>query len=114
MIELINLALQGDTCTKNAIDLRYVVGVAYRISGEELNTKYQNFSSTLNFTGKQLEVIEADLIKHYTSQKAEHAMKFLRAYHNVGTHQQQETNAVNILFNVSFGNRLADLSVFFL
>lgn len=110
MIELINLALQGDTCTKNAIDLKYILGVAYRISGEKLNIKYQNLSSTLSFTAKQLEVIEADLNKHFTSQKAEHVMKILRAYHSVRTHQQQEADAVNVesikrnSFNVSFGD----------
>lgn len=96
MVELINLALQGNTCTRNAINLKYIVGIAYRINGDELNFKYQNLSSTLSFTAKQLEVIEADLMKHHTAQKAEHAMKILRAYHSTRTHQQQEADAVNI------------------
>lgn len=97
MIELFNLALQGDTCTKNAIDLKYIVGVAYRINDEdELNKKYRNFVRTPNFSGKQLEVIDADLNKHFTLEKVQHAMKILRAYHSTGTHQQQESDVVII------------------
>lgn len=98
MIELLNLALQGDTCTKNAIDLKDIVGIAYRISdSEELNRKYRSFIRIPNFNEKQLEVIETGLNKRYTSEKVEHVMKILRAYHNQGSHQQQEADTVNIL-----------------
>lgn len=95
MIELLNLALQGDTCTKDSITLKYIVGVAYKIHGEELNTKYTNFLRILNFSEKQLEVIESNLNKHYVFEKVQSAMKILRAYHNAGTHQQQESDMVS-------------------
>lgn len=58
-------------------------------------------------------MIEADLMKHYTSQRAEHVMRILRAYHSVGTHQQQEADAVTINFVERFIHLVIDLSVYF-
>lgn len=102
MIELLNLALQGDTCTVDSINLKFVVGVAYKVNGEELNIKYESFLRTLTFSEKQLEVIEAGLNKRYSSEKVQTAMKILRAYYNAGTQQQQESDVVNFYERIQF------------
>lgn len=74
------LALQGDTCTKNKIDLKHIVAVATNKSDEEINEKYKNGEniSIKDFTNVQWDAIETDLSKNHSSDKVENAMKILR------------------------------------
>lgn len=81
-VGLLSLAMQGDTCTKNKIDLKHIVAVANNLSDEEINEKYgvaRDIPGTeIEFTDDQFKLIETDLNKHHSSEKVQHAMKILR------------------------------------
>lgn len=88
----LSLALQGDTCAKNNIDVNHIVAVATGKSDEELITKYNaGDMPAIDFTGDQLNVIEADLNKHHNSVKVQHAMKILRGLNNPSPEVIQST-----------------------
>lgn len=77
------MALQGDTCTKNSIDLIHIVAVANNKSDEEVITKYnKGMMPAIDFTNDQLKIIEADLNKYHSSEKTQHAMTILRGFQN--------------------------------
>lgn len=84
---LFKLALQGDTCEKNHIDLLRIFGTAFmsdvedKISGKS-GTNQKPSVSNLLFTNKELEVIETELSKTLTPEKVQNAMKLLRAFQN--------------------------------
>lgn len=89
------MALQGDTCFKNGIDLMHIVAVANNKSDEEIITKYnEGVMPVLSFTDEQLKLIEDDLNKYHPSSKAQHAIEILREFQNRGSPQALETTEV--------------------
>lgn len=88
---LFSLALQGDACTENGIDLMHIVAVANNKTDEEVITKYnEGVMPALNFTDEQMKVIEADLIKYHSPEKAPHAMTILRGFQIRGSPRELE------------------------
>lgn len=93
---LFSLALQGDTCIENSIDLMHIVAVANNKTDEEVITKYnEGVMPALNFTDEQLKVIEADLINHHSPEKAPHTMTILRGFQNRGSPRELESFEVS-------------------
>lgn len=82
-IVYVSLALQGDTCTINNIDMKHILATATSRSVEEFAHRYnQGEMPEIKFTDDQLNKIEADLYQHHSSEKAQHAMKILRELKN--------------------------------
>lgn len=91
--------MQGDTCTKNKIDLKHIVAVANNKSDEEIIEKYgaaRDMPGTeVEFTNDQLKVIEADLNKHHPSAKVQHAMKILKGFQPDASTDEKKSTAVS-------------------
>lgn len=76
--ELMTLAMQQNTCTKNAIDLKHMVVVAFQIHEKDVHEQTDLMSKLTKCSEYQLNLIEADLNRHHASQNVQHAMKILR------------------------------------
>lgn len=90
-------ALQGDTCTKNAIDLKHIFVVAFNSDVEDKRAKNSDDSSASNilYTENELKVIETELSKTLTPEKVQNAMKILRGFQVGGSEKDLETGAVS-------------------
>lgn len=93
---LITLALQGDTCVKNRIDLMRILITAFTSDVEEkIHTNERSSIANLLFTEKELEVIEAELGKTLTPEKVQNAMKVLRGFQNRDSGEEKKLAAVS-------------------
>lgn len=72
------IAMQQNTCTKNAIDLKHMVVVAFHINENDVHEQTDLMSKLMTCSKYQFDLIEADLNRHHESQKVQHAMKILR------------------------------------
>lgn len=75
---LMTIAMQQNTCTKNAIDLKHMVVVAFQINQKDIHEQTDLMSKLTMCSEYQLSLIEADLNRHHASQKVQHAMNILR------------------------------------
>lgn len=84
--KITSLALQGDTCTENSIDVMHIIAIANGKTDEEIRAKYKRGEtlSILNLTNDQLKLIEADLKSNHSSEKVEKAMEILRGFGSSG------------------------------
>lgn len=75
----------------------HIIAVATNKSDDEIITKYKNGKrlSIVNFTDDQLNIIEVDLNKNHSSEKAQHAMKILRGLKKRASPKEVELNVVN-------------------
>lgn len=98
--------MQGDTCTKNAIDLKHLVMIAFEISEKEVHEIHKLISKLATCSEYQFEMIEADLNKHHTSEKVQNAMDILHAIklYYVGTEQEANIARVRRLESDIFSN----------
>lgn len=71
------IAVQQNTCTKNAIDLKHMVVVAFQINEKDVHDQTDLMYEIKKCSEYQLHLIEADLIKHHAPHKVQHAMKIL-------------------------------------
>lgn len=88
----LSLALQGDKCTINKIDMKHIVAVATGKSDEEIIAEDM---INVVFNEGQLNVIEADLNKYHSSEKVQHAMKILRGLQNRASPEVFESTRVS-------------------
>lgn len=78
---LVSLALQGDTCTTNSIDAKHIRAVATNRTYEDVGAEHKEVGFVpLQYTDDQLNLVEADLNQHHSSEKVQHAMKILRGF----------------------------------
>lgn len=74
----------------------HIVAVANNKTDEEIMTKYnEGVIPALNFTDEQLKVIEVDLVKHHSPEKAPHAMTILRGFQIRGSRRELESFEVS-------------------
>ena len=95
------LALQGDTCTKNRIDLKHIFVVAFNSDAEERkannNNSEESLSSHILYTENELKVIETELSKTLTPEKLQNAMKILNGFKIGASERDMESAAVSKL-----------------
>lgn len=96
-VGLLTIALQGDTCTKNAIDLKYIFVVAFSsdVENERAKNIDEDLSSNILYTENELKVIETELSKTLTPKKVQNAMKILRGFQTGGSEKDLESGAVS-------------------
>lgn len=70
--------MQQNTCTKNAIDLKHMVVVAFQINKEDVNEQTDLISELAKCSEHQIKLIETDLNMHHASQNVQHVMEILR------------------------------------
>lgn len=80
--KLLTTAMQGDTCTKNAIDLKHMVAVAININEDDVDANKDSIIEVKYFNDNQMELIEADLNKYQTSERVQQSIKLLRIIRN--------------------------------
>lgn len=97
-VELFTLALQGDTCTKNSLNLKNIFAIAFRSRTEDRNVNdadvEDSISSKILYTENELKVIETELNKYLTSDKVSNAMKILRGFQMGATEQELDSSVV--------------------
>lgn len=70
--------MQGDTCTKNAIELKHMVAVAMKLNEDDVHENFDLTSIVRYFGQNDLGLIEADLNKYQTLERIQRSMKLLR------------------------------------
>lgn len=94
---LLALALQGDTCKKNAIDLKHIFTVAFSsdVDDKTAQNTDENSSSKLLFTENELKIVETELSKTLTPEKVQDAMKILLAFQHGDSDKDLASGAVS-------------------
>ena len=88
--------MQGNTCTKNAIEMKHIFAVASNISEADVVTNIGLVDQMKYFTDNQLKLIEADLTKHHASDVVERSMKLLSIIQRSGSSRKKsKSNSVN-------------------
>lgn len=85
------LAVQGDTCLKNRIDLRLIFSNAAVLTAiNEQQAKM--YGETINFAEEYLDRIKNSLSRTLTPEKVESAMKVIRSFEN---HEDEKKKGVS-------------------
>lgn len=95
-LALTTLALQGDTCVKNRIDLMRILITAFTSDVAEKSNAYDKSSvAKLLFTEQELGVVESELSKTLTHKKVQNAMRLLRGFQNLNSNEEKNEAAVS-------------------
>lgn len=89
--------MQQDTCTKNRINLRYILETAFVSDVEEKLAKKneESFVSNLLFTENELKIVEMELSKSLTPEKVQNAKKLLRGFQSGDSEDDFESAGVS-------------------
>lgn len=92
-LRIASMMFQGDTCTKNSIDLRHIIAIATNKSDEEIIAKYNDGDSeSLDLTDDQLKAVEVDLSKKHSAEKVERVSKIIRGLRDPRTKELAEVS----------------------
>lgn len=80
--DILEYAMQGDTCQQNAIKFKHIVAVALNVSENDVDTNRDLTDEVEHFTEQQFAWIEADLRRYQEPEKVQRSMKFLRTIRN--------------------------------
>lgn len=86
--DILEYAMQGDTCQQNAIKFKRIVAVALNVNENDVDTNRDLTDEVEHFTDNQFTWIEADLRRSQTPEKVQRSMKFLRTIRNGMTNDQ--------------------------
>lgn len=105
---LMNIAMQQNTCTKKAIDLKHMIVVAFKVNEKDMHEHDDLVSKLATCSEYQLKMIETDLNRHHTPEKVQHAMKILHLIKmcykmpEMNNKMNNEINAARVSRRVSF------------
>lgn len=98
-IDLLTIALQGNTCAKNRLNLRRIVETALDGIEAENNSKNGDAAKDpqileIEFTDNQLEVVLAELSKYLTPENVQRARKIFRGFQRDASPEELESGSV--------------------
>lgn len=102
-----NIAMQQNTCTKKAIDLKHMIVVAFKGNEKDVHEHDDLISKLATCSEYQLEMIETDLNRHHTPERVQHAMKILhliKICYTMPTKVNNEIIAARVSRRVSFSS----------
>lgn len=98
-IELLTIALQGNTCAKNRLNLRRIVETALDGTETENSAKNDDVAKDLQtieiiFTDNQLNVVLAELSKYLLPENVQRARKIFRGFQQDASPEELESGSV--------------------
>lgn len=98
-VRLFTIAIQGDTCTKNSVDLKHISTVAVNNSERYNNATNDAAKDTeamkIIFTDSELQVVETELSKYLEPEKVQRALTFYRGFQKHASQQELESSTVS-------------------
>lgn len=98
------VAMQRNTCTKNAINLKHMIVVAFKINEKDVHDDNDLISKLATCSEYQFGMIEIDLNRHHTTEEVQHAMKILhliKLCYSVPIKSNNEINAARVSRRIS-------------
>lgn len=93
-IDLLTIALQGNTCAKNRLDLKRIVEIALDETEGDNNPKDDDVAIEIIFTDNQLNVVISELDKYLSPEKVQRARKIFRGFQRDASPEELESGSV--------------------
>lgn len=113
-IDLLTIALQGNTCAKDRLDLKGIIETALAdTEGDNNNSKTDDVTEDpqaieITFTDNQLSVVIAELNKYLSPEKVQRARKIFRVFEQNASPDELESGSVGSRVRCIFSKIIFD------